>query len=276
MKFAIRLYLIIFGVLVFLAFQVTGHVRPDQLARCAILASFMYPIAFLPFAIWGKYRATNYHGTPLFHWPTGDICSLADACMNFLILGMIGSGKTSSSGRTLAKHLVGLPGSGGIIFASNPSDKEDFESIFADAGRSGDLIYFSPTSKNRWNLAGSLKNADALELTHFFVTVSECLIEEKKPEDAYWKELSERMLENGIRALLMAGEAVNAPNLSKLLNSAAYTPADATTDEFKKGFSAARCWRRSALVTTPVTSAPIGSSSSHPYMINPEVQPSRR
>jgi hypothetical protein len=52
-----------------------------------------------------------------------------------LVLGRAGSGKTSSSGRTLMQAIVNHPRSGGLILCAKPEDAADIHSIFLKAGR---------------------------------------------------------------------------------------------------------------------------------------------
>ena len=233
----IRIFLTLFGLVNYLAYHATGHVTLDNIAMSAILSSFLFAVAFLPFALFRLVFRRKGSGLDrvLFRWPSGDPFYLRHILTSLCVFGIIGSGKSSGVALFFARILLRM-NSCGLILASNPDDYEWWSRRFKEAGRSGDLIHFSPTSDRRWNLTASLKGADALELTHFFVTVAECLVEEKKPEDVYWKELSERMLENCIRALLMTGEEVCAPNISRFLATAAPTIADVSTPNFANGY----------------------------------------
>jgi hypothetical protein len=74
-----------------------------------------------------------------------------------LILGRAGSGKTSSSGRTLMQAIVDNRKSGGLILAAKPEDIKDVEMIFHKAGRLEDVIVFSDKTPWRCNFFGCLK-----------------------------------------------------------------------------------------------------------------------
>jgi len=67
------------------------------------------------------------------------------------IFGRTGSGKTSSSGKALANAIVRHGNSGGLILAAKPEDRSMWEGIFKAAGRSDDLLVFSPEHPLRFN-----------------------------------------------------------------------------------------------------------------------------
>jgi hypothetical protein len=88
----------------------------------------------------------------LLWWSKRDAFTLRDLLNGGVaIFGRTGSGKTSSSGRALANAIVRHPGSGGLILAAKPEDRQMWEGIFRSAGRSDDLLVFSPEHPLRFN-----------------------------------------------------------------------------------------------------------------------------
>ena len=234
-----RIYLVINAALTLLAFMVNGHVTTGNLAATSISAAFMAPIAFFPLALlrWKPRESGSGLDQVLFRFPTGDAFYLRHLLTSICIFGIIGSGKSSSSGLFFARLIVRI-NSGGLILASNPDDAEWWSKRFAEAGRSDDLIVFSKTSKARWNFLAKLQDggADARELTVFLVVASETLTESKGKEDIFWKSLSERMLFNVISALMLAGERVSAGNIFAFLATAAYTGERLQHPDYLNGF----------------------------------------
>jgi hypothetical protein len=94
------------------------------------------------------------------------------------ILGRTGSGKTSSSGKAIANALARLPGSGGLILAAKPGeDRAMWERIFQAAGRSQDLLVFSPDSPLRFNFLDyeMAQGGHTRNITRTLMTIGETL-----------------------------------------------------------------------------------------------------
>src|ERR1700730_17986166 len=124
---------------------------------------------------WGKKRDITH---PLDHWLSAwteyDPYRVRDlrngGC---LILGRAGSGKTSSSGRTLMQAIVDNPNSGGLILAAKPEGVGDIRKIFRKAGRLKDLIVFDAESNRRCNFFDFLKRPR--DVVQFVTTMSEII-----------------------------------------------------------------------------------------------------
>ncbi len=88
----------------------------------------------------------------LLWWSKDDALTLRDLLNGGVaVFGRTGSGKTSSSGKAIANGIVRVPGSGGLILAAKPEDRQMWERIFRAAGRSNDLLVFSPDHPLRFN-----------------------------------------------------------------------------------------------------------------------------
>ena len=83
----------------------------------------------------------------LFKLSKKDAFTIGNAVDNVLIVGGIGSGKTSGSGRTLATSYLSA-GFGALVLCVKPEEPELFRQYCALAGRSDDLIEFGP--QNDW------------------------------------------------------------------------------------------------------------------------------
>jgi len=90
--------------------------------------------------------------TALLYWNDSDVFTVRDLLSGGVaIFGRTGSGKTSSSGKALARAIIGYGNSGGLILAAKPEDTDMWRRIFADAGRTDDLLIFSPDNPLRFN-----------------------------------------------------------------------------------------------------------------------------
>src|SRR5690348_7647790 len=92
--------------------------------------------------------------TALLNWTPDDPFTRRDLLDGgVLIIGRTGSGKTSSSGMVLARRIVQdkNKNSCGLINAAKPEDVGMWKQIFAEAGRSNDLIIFDASGKWRFN-----------------------------------------------------------------------------------------------------------------------------
>ncbi len=159
-----------------------------------------------------------------------------------VIFGRTGSGKTSGSGYQIGKAIVRLPGSGGLILSSKPEDKEFWNRIFHEAGRSKDLLVFEPSSPLRYNLLdGELKaGADTREITQLIMTIGETLKRNSRTKggenDSFWDQLKERTLYNGVEIVKKATGKVSASDLQRFITGAASSPAEIASPTWQEGF----------------------------------------
>src|SRR4051812_45267101 len=104
----------------------------------------------------------------LFGWSKADFLTVRDVLNSLCILGRTGSGKTSSSGKQLARAILSHPKSGGLILsAKQGEDKDMWVDLFKEAGREGDLVVFAPGEDKRLNLLDYVRQmgGDTREIT---------------------------------------------------------------------------------------------------------------
>ena len=88
--------------------------------------------------------------TPLFEWAPGVPFTYRDSFQGVQVLGGVGSGKTSGSGRTLQEALF-RHGYGGLILCSKVSDLEDYLEVARSAGRMDSVLVFEDGGPWRFN-----------------------------------------------------------------------------------------------------------------------------
>jgi type IV secretory pathway TraG/TraD family ATPase VirD4 len=157
------------------------------------------------------------------------------------IFGRTGSGKTSSSGKALANAIVRHPGSGGLILAAKPEDTAMWQAIFAAAGRSDDLLVFSPENPLRFNFLDYEMQAGGhtRNITRCITVIGETLrsSDTTAGENAdFWQREQERMIFNSVEIVKLATGKVGAPELQKFISTAAMNSGAIATAEWQAGF----------------------------------------
>ena len=157
------------------------------------------------------------------------------------IFGRTGSGKTSSSGKALANAVVRHGNSGGLILAAKPEDRAMWEGIFSAAGRSDDLLIFSPEQPLRFNFLDYEMRAGGhtRNITKCITVIGETLrsSDTSAGENAdFWQREQERMIFNAVEVVKLATGKVGAPELHKFISTAAMSPGVIDTAEWQAGF----------------------------------------
>lgn len=219
---------------VFVASALAGRGEPND-KPLALLAGGA-GVACMASAIFLKdaklaYKVMDSLDAVLLRWTESDPFTVRDLLAGGIaIFGRTGSGKTSSSGKALANAIVRHPGSGGLILAAKPEDREMWEGIFAAAGRSEDLLVFSPDGPLRFNFldyARQIGDGRAEDITNCLMVIGETLYSGDKAggEDAqFWRDSHKRLFDNAIEVLKLAPGKISAPELHKFLTTAATTP----------------------------------------------------
>jgi hypothetical protein len=181
--------------------------------------------------------------TVLLNWTPRDSYTVRDLVNGgAAVVGRTGSGKTSSSGRTLAESIVRFPKSGGLILAGKSDDRAFWESLFAKVGRSSDLRVFSPSEPLRFNFmnyAQRLSN-EPRNIVNYLQTLGESLRgfdnQPSGDQGKFWKQQDEVMLYSAVVIVKLArGGQVNAPDLQKFIAEAASSQDQITSPQWIAG-----------------------------------------
>lgn len=157
------------------------------------------------------------------------------------IFGVSGSGKTSGSGMALARGIINLMTSGGLIIAAKPGDAPMWKRMLADAGRGDDLLVFSPSEPLRFNFldyemrhGGHTRN-----IVQLIFTIGESLQSANgngRSDEVFFKQNQERLLYNAIEIVKRATGKVSAPDLQKFIIRAAASPEELSSEAFQASF----------------------------------------
>lgn len=190
-----------------------------------------------------KRRTIVLLDTALLRWTPRDPFTIRDLLNGGVaIFGRSGSGKTSSSGKMIARSVVGHPKSGGLILAAKPDDVVMWESIFAGAGRSDDLIVFDVKSPWRFNFLDYETQAGGhtRNITRCIKIIGETLRSSDSngggEEGHFWAEQEERVIYNAVEIVKQATGKVTAPELQRFITTAAYSVTQLSSEQWRTGF----------------------------------------
>ncbi|MES2572758.1 MAG: type IV secretory system conjugative DNA transfer family protein [Verrucomicrobiota bacterium] len=157
-----------------------------------------------------------------------DTWRLRDACEGTLIMGASGSGKTSGSGRLIAKSML-RNGFGGLVLCAKSDEPELWRQYARETGREESLLYFGePGREWAFNFldyecqrpgagAGLTEN-----LVNLFLQVAE--ISENKHgrggKDDFWQRTMKQMLRNAIDIVSIARGGVSLTEIHHVIQSA--------------------------------------------------------
>jgi TraM recognition site of TraD and TraG len=250
MKTAIRTASWLLGALVARRYLVSGPLSPQDYADCVAQAALYFPLVYYPYkALRDIIRKPRQSGlqTVLWTWHTGDHFTIEDLCRSFLILGAIGSGKTSSSGKMIARALLACR-AGIIIFGSKPDDRAEWQKWVSEAGRLSDWVVIAPDTDAKLNYLDEEVKAgvDTPGLVDKLIDASQITVRSTKGgESAKFFEMSETsLLISCIGPLRLARPTLKVAEIRRMLSSAPMSPYcfrkveghESEYDRYHKGF----------------------------------------
>jgi hypothetical protein len=163
-----------------------------------------------------------------------DTWSTEDSYEGVLILGGNGSGKTSGSGKEIAKSFLAA-GFGGLVMTVKPDEVRRWQCYTEETGRSRDIVLLQPglpAALNFLDYEASRSGAGA-GLTHELVNVLQIAMdggrERGDVENPFWKDSVAQLLTNSIDLSLMATGSVSLPKIVSIIRTAPLSPQDAAT-----------------------------------------------
>ncbi len=164
----------------------------------------------------------------LFAFPDSTPYTVRDLLQSVAIMGASGSGKTSGSGLLIARAMVNLKNSGGLILVSKPEDKQFWIDRFVEAGRDRDLIIFGRHERARCNFIDfELQHGgDARSLMEFVIVTGEALEKGGTGENGkFWEKNKKTLLYNAIEPCRLAWGRLTIPMIHQFITSALYNTA---------------------------------------------------
>lgn len=172
--------------------------------------------------------------TPLLGLSANDDWTVSDAYEGTIIFGGNGSGKTSGSGKDLAKAFL-KAGFGGIVLTVKVDEAERWYSYLNQTDRSADLITFQPGSSQAFNFLDyeATREGAGSSLTYELVNILQIAMdggrERGKSENPFWDDAVGQLLTNSIDLVLMATNRLSLDEIVDVIRSAPRTVEEAQT-----------------------------------------------
>jgi hypothetical protein len=156
--------------------------------------------------------------------------TVRDAVRGTQIFGGIGSGKTSGSGKWIAKSFL-KNGFGGIVLCGKPDEAKDWMGYAKEAGREQDLIVFREGSEWQFNPlhyemnrkgegAGQTSNITNLFMNIFRMGQRISGGGEAQESERFWENSLRRCINRTTDLLKLAGEEISVFNMVEALSTA--------------------------------------------------------
>jgi hypothetical protein len=160
-----------------------------------------------------------------------DFWRIRDACEGVLILGAVGSGKTSGSGSAIAKAFL-TAGFGGLVLTAKPDEARRWLRLCEQTGRMGDCVHVKPGSGHGLNILQyeAERPGDRVSITDDLIGLLGCIIgvmsrsKQKSERDDFWSNAKRGLLKNLLEVFLLAGEPITIHGLVRFVNSAPTSP----------------------------------------------------
>jgi hypothetical protein len=177
--------------------------------------------------------------TPLLHF-TGhsqDVWRIRDACEGTQIFGATGSGKTSGSGRALARAFL-ENGFGGLVLCAKTDEPELWMRYAEETGRQSDIIRLSQEQFNFLAYEANRPGAGAGQtenLVALFMQVAEIANQRQgqATADPYWERAVKQLLRNAVDLLTIARGVVTLPELFDIVRTAPQDTEEAKSEAWQ-------------------------------------------
>lgn len=156
------------------------------------------------------------------------------------IIGATGSGKTTCAAN-LASGLL-RQGFGGVVLTTKPGDRQEWERYAEQAGRSRDLVIFSPQSEAQFNFLEyemTRKGAgarDSANITDLFYAVIEATGRQSGGgnDSGYWENAVRQLILNACDLCYFARGTVGLADIRNIIGSIAQSRAEVRSEEWRK------------------------------------------
>ncbi len=186
---------------------------------------------------------------PLLNWNCSingrpaDDWTIRDSLDGTLICGATGSGKSSGSGRTIARSLL-QAGYGGLVLTAKADERSQWETYCRETGRSEDLIVFGPEQPWTFNFLDYevRRPGDGAGLTENIVNLFSTILEVAergssgggRDDEGYWKRAARQLCRNLVDLAILADSRIAVPGLYSFLTSAPHSLAHVASEEWQK------------------------------------------
>lgn len=182
-----------------------------------------------------------------------DHLTVRDFLRGFQSLGATGAGKTSSTGRKIAKEFLKF-GMGGIIHCSKPSERKEWEDLVeflyktGEVDRRADLVIFSEDSPYRFNPLGYERERGGKGSGETFTIVTLLMNiyqmsnnlsgGSSGKSERFWDNSLKRLMKRMVALLMLSEEEVSIANMHAIVSSLLSKEEAAYLQELLSNFAA--------------------------------------
>lgn len=187
---------------------------------------------------------------------SGDTWTIRDAVRGTQIFGGIGSGKSSGSGKTIAKVFL-KNGFGGVVLCAKPGEKDNWVRFCEETGRLDDLLIFEEGSEFEFNplqyelMREGRGAGEVFNLSNLFMEIYKIGNRlsgggGSSDKDRYWDNALKRALNRMILLLKISGKELSIENMVAIMSSVpteqmTYEFAEYSEDEWNKLYNTNYC-----------------------------------
>jgi hypothetical protein len=155
---------------------------------------------------------------------TADVWTIRDASEGVLIMGSIGSGKTSGSGSAIATTLL-QSGYGGLVLTAKTDEAKRWLRLCERSGRSADCIHVTPASGHKLNVlqyevqrpGDRVSKTDDLLALFRAITSALSRTDGGESKDQFWTQAPDALMKNLIEVFTIANEPISVKSFSRFL-----------------------------------------------------------
>src|SRR5215472_10992155 len=190
-------------------------------------------------------------GPPAGEWPLSmslvrfsrlpaDRWTLADSFQGVAIFGENGSGKTSGSGRVLARKYLET-GLGGMVLCFKTDEADLWRSYLRAAGREEDGRFFGVNEAFRFNFMDYEARSSGVDFAENLVTLLVDIASVQKRTEAtgseahFWLPQKKKLLRNAISLLLLAEQPIQLRALYEMILASPKMPDDVSSAKWQEG-----------------------------------------
>jgi hypothetical protein len=166
--------------------------------------------------------------------------TVRDACEGVLILGGLGSGKTSGSGALLAKKYL-TSKFGGLVLTAKEEEVQLWKDFCKAYNREDDLIIFGPNSGYHFNFLDYECNRvdQAQGITHNIADTLKTVIKAgasrgQESDKAFWDSALQQLLVNAVDLCLLNSKSIRFNHIYKVIQSAPKSMEDLYDEDWRQ------------------------------------------
>ncbi len=204
---------------------------------------------------------------PLLQLSQADIFTVGNACEGVHIFGGTGSGKTSGSGKALARELL-ASGFGGLVLTAKPDEANNWRRLVSQADRDDDLIIFGAGGGYQFNFLdyecgrGGVGGGQTENIVSLFSTIMEVGSRGGGAgSDPYWERAAKQLLRNAVDLCRLARGGIKLTDIAEIIMTAPKSAAEARSE----GFISTLCYRLINEIDEKLQKKELTPSQEHDY-----------